>query len=59
MLIEKGQRELFFKSSILQIISIQENDSSSTINFFKFIYNIGDPRMFFFLIMFLFNFVSR
>jgi hypothetical protein len=59
MLVEKMQRSMFKTASIEQIRRIQENDTQTTINFFKFIYNIGDTRCYFVFVMILFNFASR
>ena len=53
------QISIFRQSSIDTIKSIQENDPQTTINFFRFIFVLGDVRCYLVFLMILFNLLSR
>lgn len=55
----KLQQEVFRKSSLESIKKIQQDDSESTIGFFRFIYFLGDTRCYMIFQMMLFNLASR
>eukprot|EP00347_Sterkiella_histriomuscorum_P008639 403344328 len=59
LLLELIQRTIFQKASIESIKNLQENDSKSTIGFFRFIHYLGDARCYYVLVMLFFNLYSR
>lgn len=59
MLLEQGQKTMFKSASIQQIKAIQENDSASSVGFFRLIYYLGDTRCYTVFMMILFNVLSR